>query len=169
MSNTLKRFILSVTCLLLLSTSAFAENPSAQIAFEQLKSLEGRWKEKGSESSSFSIEFVLTANDTVLVERWLSGEKLHSLTLYHLDKDHLLATHYCPQNNQPRLKMSSSSNNGSISFDFMDVTNLVSEKQSYQHSLGFSFSTEGEGVIRSETYMGENGAESSSFTIVRKK
>ena len=47
-------------------------------------------------------------------------------TVYHLDGQDLMLTHYCSIANQPRMKASSVTQNGSrIEFDFLDITNLI--------------------------------------------
>lgn len=47
------------------------------------------------------------------------------ITMFHLDGDRLLMTHYCGAGNQPRMK-ATSADGKSIAFDFVDATNLAS-------------------------------------------
>ena len=44
--------------------------------------------------------------------------------MYHLDGDRLLATHYCPQGNQPRLKLMDDGDPKRLSFAFVDGTGM---------------------------------------------
>ena len=47
------------------------------------------------------------------------------VTVYHLDGDRLMMTHYCSAGNQPRMRADSSTSTPSaIKFTFVDVTNL---------------------------------------------
>ncbi len=101
------------------------------------------------------------------METWLNEDKPHSLTVYHRDKDALLATHYCPQGNQPRLKLVTGSNDDTIRFDFMDATNLASLDQSHQHMLSFTIVNNGALVIRDETYLSSAGPDVSELRLVR--
>lgn len=139
----------------------------ASAVFEKMKTLSGTWKVKGKENSKFSIQFELTANNSVLVETWLRGEKKHSYTMYHLDNGKLLATHYCPQGNQPRLRLSDDSTKQTMAFNFYDATNLKSQKHSHQHSLGFEFSGVNDQITRKESYLSEKGENFSSLALVR--
>lgn len=49
-----------------------------EAAFATLSELAGRWKRAGSDGTQFRIEFELTANGTVLVERWVHRERASS-------------------------------------------------------------------------------------------
>ena len=146
---------------------ALAEDlPAMPSSFEQMSTLVGDWKREGTDGIKFHIEFELTANDSVLIERWVSGGKTHSLTLYHRDKADLVATHYCPQGNQPRMKMSTPDGAAQIAFDFWDATNLAKPTDNHQHSLSFDLS-EPDRVKRAETYLSGEGEEPSEMVLVR--
>lgn len=142
------------------------EPPEPEAAFSRLSALAGSWKRAGTDGTMFRIEFELTANDTVLVERWVHRDKTHSLTLYHLDGPALMATHYCPQGNQPRLRMERGGDGKRISFDFQDATNLKSADQSHQHRLSFDLA-DMERVIRGEAYRQGGTSKDSEMALVR--
>ncbi len=135
-------------------------------SFEQMSALVGNWKREGTDGLKFHIQFELTANDSVLIERWVRGDKTHSLRLYHRDQADLVATHYCPQGNQPRMKMSTPDGAAKIVFDFWDATNLVKPTDNHQHSLSFDLSEPGR-VKRAETYLSSAGEEPSEMVLVR--
>lgn len=136
-------------------------------AFENMKSLVGVWKKERGKSPEFSVSFELIANDTVLVETWLRNDKKHSVTLYHLDNNNLMATHYCPQGNQPRLKLAKNATYSDLRFKFFDATNLASVANSHQHSLGFEFSDDSNEILRRESYISANGEDFSELRLVR--
>ncbi|MES2903374.1 MAG: hypothetical protein V4696_04235 [Pseudomonadota bacterium] len=140
-----------------------APDPAAT-AFTQLKSLVGTWRNAANPASPLRINFYLTANGTVLVEEWRRGTDPHSLTLYHRDGAALVATHYCPQGNQPRLALSSTGK--TLRFDFRDATDLDPRTESHQHDLAFDLADPAR-PVRSETYRSAAGAEDSSLTLVR--
>jgi len=49
------------------------------------------------------------------------------LTVYHMDGENLMLTHYCMAKNQPRLRANTISADGKqITFEFLDGTNLAS-------------------------------------------
>lgn len=138
----------------------------ADLAFSRLSGLAGNWKRAGTDGTQFRIEFELTANDTVLVERWVHDGRTHSLTVYHLDGEALMATHYCPQGNQPRLKMEGGLDENRVTFDFHDATNLQSLEQSHQHRLSFDLSNMGL-VIRGEVYRKGTSENQTEMTLER--
>jgi hypothetical protein len=100
----------------------------------------------------------------VLVEEWRRGDAPHSLTLYHLDGGALLATHYCPQGNQPRLALVSS-DAPILRFAFRDATDL-DPRESHQHELAFDLSDPAQ-PVRSEIYRSSSGDEPSRLTLAR--
>jgi hypothetical protein len=158
---------LALTAAITIASPVLAEDVApAPSSFEEMSTLVGNWKREGQDGSKFHIEFELTANNSVLVERWVSRGKTHSLTLYHRDQADLVATHYCPQGNQPRMKMSTPDGAAKIIFDFWDATNLVKPTDNHQHSLSFDLSEPGR-VKRAETYLSSAGEEPSEMVLVR--
>ncbi|QJB69786.1 hypothetical protein [Parasphingorhabdus halotolerans] len=158
---------LALIAMIALAGSAAAEDVTPALSsFEQMSALAGDWKREGEDGKKFHIEFELTANNSVLVERWISRGKTHSLTLYHRDKADVVATHYCPQGNQPRMKMSTPDGAAKITFDFWDATNLVKPTDNHQHSLSFDLS-EPDRVKRAEVYLSGAGEQPSEMVLVR--
>lgn len=148
--------------------SGHTEDFTAAQQFAEMKTLAGQWKPHDSTSDNFFIEFELTAGESVLVEKWLYKDSLHSMTVYHLDGESVIATHYCPQGNQPRLASLPGKADGDIQFIFRDATNLDRSSQSYQVELGFAFKDETGTVLRTETYESTSGREPSEMILVRR-
>ena len=144
-----------------------ADEFTAKTAFHQLSQLEGRWGVADGAKSHLEIEFKLTANDSVLLEQWMIQGRLHSLTVYHLDGKRLLATHYCPQGNQPRLVMTRDSVAENIKFSFLDATNLADPKDSHQHELSFEIDDPHLAMRRGEVYLNAGQKDASSLDLVR--
>jgi hypothetical protein len=136
------------------SASAPAAVP-AEEAWAQLSKLVGRWRPADRADGSLTIHFYLTAGGTVLVESWerANGEP-HSLTLYHRDGPSLLATHYCPQGNQPRLALAGRDAQG-LHFTFRDATDL-DVGESHQHDLWLDL-TDPNHPVRTEVYSSGKG------------
>lgn len=156
-----KNIVFFVVCVFILNTNSFAND-----SFEKLKSLRGQWKTENSSAESFKITFEMIANESVLVETWYYDSKKHSLTLYHLDGEDVLATHYCPQGNQPRMRLTKGSSIDVMSFKYQDATNLVSINNSHQHALTFTFKNDKK-INRSEVYMSKEGKDESSLNLIR--
>ena len=161
--------LLSILTLLTFSEVKASTPLNATDAFDKMKSLVGVWQKEGIEKPNLIVSFELIANSSVLVETWLHKGKKHSLTIYHLNKESLMATHYCPQGNQPRLKLSERSTLSNLNFNFLDITNLVDLADSHQHSLAFEFLTNKNKIRRKESYLSKSGEELSELILVRGK
>jgi hypothetical protein len=146
---------LAVLALLAFAPPAGAADGSARVAFERLKTLVGEWRGTSAKGRTFGITYRLSAGDTVLVETWALASGRESLTLYHLDGDDLLATHYCPIGNQPRLKLRPWTGGDSFDFAFVSATNLPDAKAAHQDSFRLEL-VDPAHIARSETYL-ENG------------
>ena len=90
----------------------------------------------------------------------------HSLTLYHRDGGTLVATHYCPQGNQPRLTLLPMSIAKVLRFRFRDATDLDAAKEAYVRAIAFDMSQK-DVVIRSETYRHAGKDEATQLRLVR--
>jgi TonB family protein len=137
---------------------------AAAAAFKQLSTLVGTWRNAEAPNSPLRIRFFLTAGGTTLVESWERAGQPHSLTLYHRDGDTLLATHHCPQGNQPRLALAPRNGNA-LHFTFRDATDLDAG-ESHLHDLSFDL-TDPTSPVRSETYRQGEEAEETKFTLIR--
>lgn len=151
---------LKAVCLLLLAllpawSNAAAPERAAANAFERLSTLVGAWEGTFADGRRHSVTYRLTAAGTALVETWTLGSGRESMTVYHRDGEHLLADHYCPQGNAPRLQLAGIGAADRLSFEFRDGTNLQVEGKAHQHA--FWISMQGANVfMRGETYV-ENG------------
>jgi hypothetical protein len=117
-----------------------AHNPSnATQAFEKLKSLTGRWEattEKGNAATTFQV---VSGGSAVLESAKMPGEA-EMVTVYHLDSNRLLLTHYCMVGNQPRMQATDfDPKSNSIDFHFLDATNLPDANAGHMHSVVIRF------------------------------
>ena len=131
-------------------------------AFQRLAELVGTWRGADQAETSSRIRFYLTAGGTVLVESWERDGQPHSLTLYHRDGADLIATHYCPQGNQPRLSLATSGTK--LNFAYRDATDLDAN-ESHLHELGFDL-TDPKHPVRSETYRKDGESQRSVLYLV---
>ncbi len=143
-------------------TVAPGNDRAAANAFIQLSSLVGVWDGKFEDGRPHRVSYRLTAGGTVLIETWTLGPARESLTLYHLDGDALMATHYCPQGNQPRLQLSHTTGpKERLSFVFRDGGNLHVQGKSHQHAFWIELKGP-DAFVRSETYV-ENGSSAAAI------
>jgi hypothetical protein len=141
--------------LLSLTAVKGADQVTPGAVFTQLQTLVGTWEGKTEKGRVLKVSYRLTANDTVLIETWTLGPKRESLTLYHLDNESLIATHYCALGNQPRLRLKEGGNASSFTFDFVSATNLPKPEIAHQHQFEIEI-LQANSFARSETYL-ENG------------
>ncbi len=121
--------------------------------FCDLKQLVGNWQGVSPAGRTLTVSYTLHAKDSVLMEHWKLSETIDALTLYHMDADLLMATHYCPLCNQPRLNLIARTH-VEIGFEFVSATNLADVSHGHQHSFQIRLIGE-ETFWRSETYVGE--------------
>jgi hypothetical protein len=111
------------TCLLmLLTTAAFAESGS-EATFAKLKSLEGNWSGKTSEGQPVQISYRLTSGGSALMGEIQGKEDM--VSMFNMDGGRLLMTHYCAVGNQPRMVAVASPDGKTITFNYVDATNLL--------------------------------------------
>jgi len=118
---------------------ARASEPGKEMAsMEKMKSLVGHWEGKDKEGKPIQLTYHLVSGGSTLVERMDHGEhKDGMITVYHLDGNDVMLTHYCSMGNQPRMR-AVGSDAGSISFSFVDGTNMKSEDP-HMHKLTISW------------------------------
>jgi hypothetical protein len=129
-------FALSVA-LMAFSTVVFAQpdgataQPSdAQKAFDRLKTLAGSWDAvlsgTGSEADGQTMHVTLRVTSTgnaVLHEMTgLAGRPDDPITMFYLDGDRLLLTHYCDAGNRPRMVGTMSPDGKTLEFEFLDIS-----------------------------------------------
>jgi hypothetical protein len=103
----------------------FPSTPIDAAAFARLKTLVGKWEAKTDKDATIGVSYRLVSNGSVLVQSFVTPSKKETLTLFHADRDRLLATHYCAQGNQPRLRLDPASTDDRLLFVFADATNLT--------------------------------------------
>lgn len=94
-------------------------------AWESMKTLQGEWDGLYDGKVKTSATYRLVSNGTALMESLVSPDASDMVTVYHQDGGRLLMTHYCSENNQPRMK-SAGTNPKRIEFSYVDATNLSS-------------------------------------------
>jgi hypothetical protein len=110
-------------CIMLFTTAVFAQS-DAQKSFEQLKSLAGSWEGKNSMGQSVQVSYRMTAGGSALMSE-IVGHGETMITMINVDgPNRLLLTHYCAVGNQPRMQASASPDGKTITFNFLDATNL---------------------------------------------
>lgn len=113
-----------------------AANSAATSAFERLKSLKGEWVDRSGtfgEKDKVSVVYEVIGNGSAVMERLFQGQPHEMVSIYHMDGDSLVMTHYCAAKNQPRMK-SGKITADRIDFDFAGGTNFDPAKDAHMHN-----------------------------------
>lgn len=125
---------------------------SAADVFARLSGLVGDWTGTFENGRSHRVNYRLSAGGSILVETWALAPDRESITIYSVDGDELLATHYCPQGNQPRLSLASAGKSGRFDFVLKDGGNLSVPGGWHQHRMWLQLG-DSDSFTRSETYV----------------
>jgi len=117
---------------IVLSASLVLAQSDAHKSFDLLKGMEGNWAGKNQQGQPIQVTFRLTAGGSALMSEIHGHGPENMITMFHMDGDRLLLTHYCGAGNQPRMKVISSDAK-SVSFEFMDGTNIGPGDGHMQH------------------------------------
>ena len=137
--------LVGISCFFLLSASSSGYSTNtptpSQAAFERFKKLDGQWLGRSTKGWEETINFKTIAKGSVVVENSFDAHPNETmLTMFHLDGERLMLTHYCVAGNQPRLEATSFENYGkTITFTFLDATNLPSRDKGHMDKAVFRF------------------------------
>ena len=142
------RFLLPVV-LMTLCTVALAQS-DAQKSFDELKTLAGVWKgtvtanppQPDWDNKPVWASLRVTSRGNAIVhemkEPGTPDDMTHDdpITMFYLDGDQLVLTHYCDAGNRPRMAAKKSVDGKTIDFDFMDVAG--STQYGHMHHAAFT-------------------------------
>jgi hypothetical protein len=121
--------------LTLLCAAAFAQS-DAQKSFDQLKTLSGTWQGPVTATppqpdwgdKPVQVSMRVTSRGNALVHEMKEAGSAddptkydHPVTMFYLDGERLLLTHYCDAGNRPRMAAKTSPDGKKVEFDFLDV------------------------------------------------
>src|SRR5437870_12279093 len=102
MKRSLSFTTLGMMVLVAAAASLAAEKTKSEEAFDRLTSLKGEWRGE-QEGVKISLIYTLTANGSALMEEFRPESGAVMITMFTVDGNHLLATHYCSAKNQPHM------------------------------------------------------------------
>lgn len=105
------------------TTKNVTPQTNAQKAFEKLKTLSGSWQ---GTIMGIPINFTIRAasSGTALLQEGTTTKGPtpdHEITMFYVEGDRLLATHYCDAGNRVNLEGKMSADGKSVEFSFLDV------------------------------------------------
>ncbi len=118
--------------------------------FEALKQLAGDWVEvkDGKPGDKVISSIRVTSAGSAVQETLFPGTEHEMVTMYHLDGDDLVLTHYCSLGNQPRLKAEPGADVNTIVFKYVGATNLKSADD--HHINGATLTLDGKDHFKAE-------------------
>lgn len=129
----MKSLRIATSLVFLLVATATCAQSDAQKTFNQLKTLNGSWEGKASNGHPVKVAYRPTAGGSAMMSEIMGDEDM--ITMFHMDNDRVLMTHYCGAGNQPRMQASMSPDGKTITFTFVDATNLASPKAGHMDHL----------------------------------
>ncbi len=126
--------ILLLLAATLAATSALAQT-DAQKAFTAIKNMPGTWEGKMPDGQTLRVDFKVTAAGSA-VESEIIIPHEDMISMIHLDgPNRLLLTHYCSAGNQPRMQATLSPDGKTITFTYVDATDLVTPDAGHMQQM----------------------------------
>src|SRR5881398_3790671 len=116
----------ALSAVFLAASALAADKTNSEEAFDRLASLQGEWQGI-ADGVNTTLIYTLTANGSTLMEQCRPEKGHEMITMFTVDGDHLIATHYCSAKNQPQMATSAISDaQKPLEFSLVRVTGLQS-------------------------------------------
>lgn len=139
-----KSALLALVAVLLFSifpaASPASSSATSAAAFEKIRSLAGDWEGTDHHGKPARTNFKDVAGDTAVLETLSMNGMEEMLTLYSVDHDGIVLVHYCPTNNQPRMRaVPQEGSLDELTFSFQGVANLADAATGHEQALTLQF------------------------------
>jgi len=115
----------------------------AKATFERLKEFEGHWVGQSTKGWTDTLTYKTVAGGSVVVEESFGAHPNETMySMFSLDVDRLIMTHYCVAGNQPRLVATEFSETDSgqvVVFTFLDITGASSRDKGHMDKCRLTF------------------------------
>ena len=134
----------------------------AAAAFDTMKSLQGKWTiTRDGKPRPTVMTYDIGSRGSIVTEQF--G---HELSVFYLDGNRLLMTHFCNAGNQPRLQLRAAAKPGALDFVMFDITGLHDPKAA--HVQEAIYQTIDAGTVRlSLVWTGEGTGAPEVYTLSR--
>src|SRR5262249_2930203 len=116
--------------------------PATSPALEKLKKLAGTWMatdKDGKATDQVQSVIKVSGGGSIVHETIFPGQPHEMISVYNMDGNDLIMTHYCVLGNQPRMKASPKSTANQIVWEFAGGTNLDVKKDKHMHAATLTF------------------------------
>jgi hypothetical protein len=135
--------LLTITLLLAAISAATLGETRSNLAFVKLKSLAGNWEGKDEQGNAAKSKIEAVVSGTAVMETLSMAGMEDMITLYSADGDSVALVHYCPTNNQPRMRATPGPGPvKELDFVFKDAGNLATPETGHQQRLVMRFEDE---------------------------
>jgi hypothetical protein len=144
------------------------ETTKSEAAFKQLVSLVGAW-EAVRDGVTIKETYTLIANGSALMAQTQPGDEPVMITMFTVDSDRLIATHYCSARNQPYMVTGPPGDleNG-LTFSLERVTGMKTPED--WHNTGLTIQLDDKNHMTQRwTYLHKGKAGANVFHYTRKK
>jgi hypothetical protein len=113
--------------------------------FAKVKALQGKWGGKDEHGMVVKSMFKVMVSGTVVMETLTMAENEEMVTFYTVDGNGIALVHYCPTNNQPRMRAIPTDDGDSkeLAFMFQGAGNLPNPEAGHEHQLVMQFRDDG--------------------------
>lgn len=137
---------------------------------DHLKALEGDWNGKFADGNEIKVTYTTISGGNAVMETFRLPDGTDMRSIYHMNGEKLMMTHYCESGNQPRLQSASAAEGNDVTLNFLDITNLGAEPKmsSYLYRVVFHFGDDDQ-LSQDITWMIQGKESTNKLTLVRKQ
>jgi len=136
MPKTIFLRILSLLMLAATFTASALAQTDAQKAFASIKNMPGTWEGKALDGRALQVSFKVVSGGSAVMSEILGQGPEDMISMFHMDgPSRLLITHYCGVGNQPRMQATVSPDGKTLTFNYVDATNLATPDAGHMQKL----------------------------------
>ena len=144
------------------AASAQTASPAAT-AFSTMKSLQGQWTiVRDGKPRPFIMTYDIASRGSIVTEQF--GREL---SVFYLDGNRLLMTHFCNAGNQPRLQLRMGAAAGVLDFVMVDITGLHDPKDAHVREVIYQI-VDAHTVKLSLIWTGDGSGAPEMYTLSRR-
>lgn len=114
------------------------------------------------------VTYKVTGAGSALVETMAPGSPYEMVSVYHMDGDKLVMTHYCGAGNQPHMALKPGKDANVLLFDFVSGSNMKPSDM-HMHRVTFTFVDADHVIADWQSYSDGKPGETAHFDMKRVK
>ena len=149
----MRRLLVCPVLVLALQLAAYGDDKTGKLpptptnpGLETMKKLAGTWlaADKDGKATDQVVSIIkVTAGGSAVHETLFPGQAQEMVSIYTVDGQDLVMTHYCVLGNQPRMKADPKSPADKIRFEFAGGSNLDPKKDKHMHAATLTIVDDG--------------------------